>query len=169
MISCSEKSSQFSQDNNYSEGKDLPVAASQDIQINEISFKSKDENEFGKKSDWIELHNTTDQDLLLSSGDWTISDKLEKPNKFSIPEVKIEANGYLLIWCDKSKLSGDDIHANFKISSKGETISLYHNQNKVDEVTFDSTIADLGYFKRIENDYQAWQETSESTPNSENL
>jgi hypothetical protein len=138
------------------------------IVINEVSSNANLENEFGDDTDWIELYNTTNEDVILKEGDWSLSDNPAKPEKFTIPEVKIEANSHLVIWCDKVKKDGDDIHANFKISSKGETISLYHKGEVSDEVQFDSTDYSENSYARIKDGHVEWQPTEVATPNISN-
>jgi hypothetical protein len=145
-----------------------PPAQSSNISINEVSFHSSQENEFGKKADWIELYNNSENELLLTEGDWAISDNPGKAEKFILPETKIPANGHLLIWCDKSDQAGSDIHANFKVSSKGETLSLYYKDEISDQVQFDSAISMFDSYARIKDGSDIWQETYSSTPESPN-
>ena len=144
LSSCASEEATYQADEN-------PIKAAQasNIDINEVSFQSIDENEFGKKSDWIELYNNTSTELKLTDGDWAISDNPGKPDKFIIPETTIPPNGHLLIWCDKSDRIGSDIHANFKVSSKGETLTLYYRGNIEDQVTVDSTVSMYNSIARI--------------------
>lgn len=138
------------------------------IVINEVSSLGNLENEFGDQTDWIELYNNSNEDVVLKEGDWCISDNPAKPEKFTIPEVKIEANGHVLIWCDKSKQDGDDIHANFKISSKGETILLYHKGEISDKIEFDSLEYTENSYARLNDGHSDWIQTETPTPNSIN-
>jgi len=85
------------------------------IKINEVSANNKVfVNESFKKSDWIELYNTTSAKIDL--GGMMLSDKLSQPDKYVIPEgTVIPAHGYLIIWCDNE--SGE-LHAPFKLDNK---------------------------------------------------
>lgn len=78
----------------------------------------------GEYDDWIELRNLTDEAIDISG--MYLSDNAYNPLKWYFPEgTTIAANGYLIIWADED---GDEdqegLHANFKLSSKGATISL---------------------------------------------
>lgn len=140
---------------NQNQEADFKLKADQaDITISEISSTSADKNEFNKKADWIMLHNSSEESVWLNEGDWSISDDPEEPRKFEIPEVCIPAKGNLKIWCDKSKLDGDDIHANFKLSSKGEMVTLYYQESISDRVQYDSTMAKNGTFDRIDQSHE---------------
>ena len=77
-------------------------------------------NEYGKKSDWIELYNTTDKDFDLSG--LYVSDHRRKPRKFQIQPVEeglstiIPAHGYRIIWCD-GRSSLTELHTSFKLEN----------------------------------------------------
>ncbi|MGY8649094.1 MAG: CotH kinase family protein, partial [Verrucomicrobiales bacterium] len=78
----------------------------------------------GEFDDWIELRNLSDVEVDLSG--MYLSDNGENPRKWDFPEgTTIAANGYLIVWADED---GDEdqegLHANFKLSSKGETVTL---------------------------------------------
>ena len=72
------------------------------------------ENEY---SDWIELFNNQNTEILLSN--YSLSDDLEYPDKWIFPDVEIPANGYLLIWASgkNTVTTSGEIHCNFKIKS----------------------------------------------------
>lgn len=78
----------------------------------------------GEYDDWIELRNLTDAGIDLSG--MYLSDNEDNPLKWTFPEgTTIEANGYLIIWADEDgDKDQEGLHANFKLSSKGETITL---------------------------------------------
>jgi hypothetical protein len=78
----------------------------------------------GEFDDWIELRNLSEATIDLSG--MYLSDNENNPLKWSFPEATtIEANGYLLIWADEDgDTEQEGLHANFKLSSKGETITL---------------------------------------------
>lgn len=74
------------------------------------------EDNFGDHEDWIELHNTGNNDVNI--GGWYLSDKENKPKKWSIPQgTIIEAGGYLLIWASGRDVAVDgNLHTNFKFT-----------------------------------------------------
>lgn len=152
---------------NYSE--EVIEADRSNIVINEISGDAFIENEFGKESDWIELYNDAPTEVILKEGDWTLSDNPGKPDKFILPETKVPPKGHLVIWCDKSDRKGSDIHANFKISSKGETIILYNKGVICDKVQIDSSVSEGGTFARVKDGNSEWVITNIASPNQTNL
>ena len=117
------------------------------IVINEVSAgNSIYINDFFKKDDWIELYNTTDEDIDLAG--LCITDRRDNPAKWQIttatksnPSVHskastiIPAHGYKLIWCgDRYKnitAENTQIHANFKLSNSA-TEPLYVAIGKYD-------------------------------------
>ena len=95
--------------------------ASHPVVINEVSASNGTYvNEFFKKNDWIELYNTTDEEIDLAG--MYLTDNLKKPQMWQIAadndkvSTIIPAHGYKLIWCDK--LTGEtQLHAPFKLGN----------------------------------------------------
>lgn len=96
------------------------------IVINEVSAaNSIHVNEYGKKDDWIELYNTTDQDIDLEG--MYLTDKSDKPQKHRIQgrtedsdayvSTIIPAHGYKIIWCSKRE-NKTQLHTTFKLENK---------------------------------------------------
>ena len=93
------------------------------IRINEISAANDIYiSEYNKKSDWIELYNTTDKDISLA-GVW-LTDNPAKPYKCQLSAVNsqlspdiIPAHGYRIVWCD-DKDPINQLHASFKLENK---------------------------------------------------
>ncbi|MER1994794.1 MAG: lamin tail domain-containing protein, partial [Eubacteriales bacterium] len=81
-----------------------------------------DEN--GKYADWIEIWNSTDKPINLNG--LGLSDKGDRI-RFLFPNVSLEADGRVVVFCDNTNLSNPNraFHAKFKLSSVGETIYLY--------------------------------------------
>jgi hypothetical protein len=97
------------------------------VRINEVSAaNSIYVNEFFKRNDWVELYNTTDQDIDVEG--MYLSDNPDKPQKYQISKADgistlIPAHGYLVIWCDKlAPLS--QLHAPFKLDAEGDELLL---------------------------------------------
>lgn len=78
----------------------------QQIRINEVvASNSVVQDQDGDTPDWFELHNTGNSPVALNG--WTISDKLDKPDKWAFPAINIEADEYLWIWAsakDRSEI-----------------------------------------------------------------
>jgi hypothetical protein len=99
------------------------------VRINEISgANSIFINEYQKKNDWVELYNTTDEEVDVEG--MYLTDDLSKPDKYQITRqgtnanTKIAPHGYLLVWCDKLETNAQGLHASFKISADGGVIAL---------------------------------------------
>lgn len=95
----------------------------------------------GQYADWIELYNLSSSDVDLSG--WYLSDALDKPRKWAFPQgTVIAAHGYLLVWADGSRDGDTGLHANFKLSQKGETVVLVDSDDMgnavIDQVTYEA-------------------------------
>lgn len=114
-----------------------------DIVINEFmaSNDATYADEEGEYDDWIELYNTTDFDI--STAGLYLSDNPDNLDKWALPDVTIPADGYLIIWADEDGSQGD-LHANFKLSADGESISLsYEDGEKIDSLDFGVQTTDV--------------------------
>lgn len=119
--------------------------------INELSAKNVSiaMDEAGDYDDWIELYNNTDEAISLSG--YSLSDDPGQPDKWTFPNIEIAAGDYLIVWADDDSLIDDDLHANFKLSAGGETLTLYNaGGDVVDLVAFPDQFDDIT-FGRYEN------------------
>ena len=125
----------------------------------------------GDYDDWLELHNLTDNAVLLTG--MYLSDKEGEPTKWQFPEnTEIPANGYLIVWLDENgEDAPDGLHANFKLSKGGETVMLVDTDARgntvLDSVTFGEQETDVA-FGRLPNGTGDFQ-VVESTPGAENM
>lgn len=99
------------------------------VRVNEVSgSNSVFINEYGKKNDWVELYNTTDEEVDVEG--MYLTDNLDNLTKYKISKeqtnvsTKIPPHGYLLIWCDKLATTNQALHASFKVSGDGGVIAL---------------------------------------------
>lgn len=111
---------------------------------NEVTLMDPDGSEY---ADWIEIYNPNEFEVEL--GGLYLTDDSTLPTQWKIPEgVNVDANSYLVFWCDKDEELGP-MHTNFKLSSKGEEIGLYENDLNgnvlVDLVEFDAQDTDVSY------------------------
>jgi hypothetical protein len=98
------------------------------VRINEVSADNNVYvNDIWKRSDWVELVNTTDNDIDIEG--MYLSDDETKPKKWRISadgsqaSTIIPARGHLIVWCDKQE-PVCDLHASFKISNDGGVMLL---------------------------------------------
>jgi len=127
------------------------INISDDLVINEL-MASNDEtvsDEAGEFDDWIELYNNTNATINLEG--YFLSDDENNLLKWPIPNgTTIAANDYLMVWADDDDEQGA-FHANFKLSSNGETLFLINaNGEIINQVEFDEQGTDLAY-ARIPN------------------
>ncbi len=114
--------------------------------INEVmaSNSSTAADEAGQYEDWIELHNLSDQNVDLTG--YALSDNPANLRKWEFPDgISIPAHGYLIVWADEDGTQGP-LHASFKLSASGETLSLVNAQTLfLDNISFDQQTTDMGY------------------------
>jgi hypothetical protein len=98
------------------------------VVINEVSCQNSIYvNDYFKRKDWVELYNTTDNEI--DADGMYLSDKADTPFKYQISKAKgtastiIPAHGFLIVWCDKDA-TASQLHASFKIDDGGGSIIL---------------------------------------------
>ena len=101
-------------------------AAGADVVISEV-MASNGYYESGHAWDWVELHNDGKETVSLSG--WGLTDSKKDLYKFTFPDgAKLKGGAYLTVWCtgepNKTRGKGDTFYADYKISSKGETLRL---------------------------------------------
>ncbi len=123
---------------------------------------------FGEYDDWLELINPTDE--AISTAGLFLSDDLAVPTKWALPEVTIDAHGFLLVWCDNDLLQGP-LHAGFKISGSGESLGLYSSLTTgnlpIDTTSFGAQQADVS-LSRLPDAAGPWVSCTSPTPGAGN-
>lgn len=123
----------------------------------------------GESSDYIEIYNSGDTDVNLHG--WFLSDKENKPKKYSFPDVTVKAGEYLVVFCSGKDFYDEEsgeIHTNFKLDGDGEVISLVSDKGVIIAlVQFGEIIADASYglTEDLDGEYM-WFERG--TPNEKN-
>lgn len=104
------------------------------VKINEVSAANDIYvSDLFKKSDWIELYNTTDKDIDVEG--MYLSDHLNEPEKWQITSGSedintiIPAHGHLVIWADKNTAAPGTVphpqlHADFKLNNEDSCLVL---------------------------------------------
>ncbi len=79
----------------------------------------------GDTSDWFELYNPGDEPVSLA--DWTLSDKPDRPDKWTLPAITLQSQETVLIWASSKDRNNPELplHTNFSLSSDGETLVLH--------------------------------------------
>jgi len=96
-----------------------PIVEGGDVKLNEIMSTGD--------PDWLELYNTTDEDIDITG--YVLGDSNAV---WTIPSMTIPANGHVTFDCDGLDTNGS---TNFKISSGGENIKLFNaSEELIDEI-----------------------------------
>ncbi|HUH74872.1 MAG TPA: CotH kinase family protein [Chitinophagales bacterium] len=141
------------------------------IFINEVvsSNESTISDEDGDFKDWIELYNSSAQEINLTG--MYLSDDENNLTKWRFSQGFIPAKGYILIWAsgkDKIGLDGQ-IHTNFSINADGEELILSNEEfSVIDSMGVPSLEKDNSY-ARIPDGTSNWKVTNNTTPGESNI
>ena len=120
------------------------------VVINELMASNSNTNvdPQGDADDWIELMNTSSAAIDLSG--MYLSDDRANAKKWQFPAGStIAAGGYLLVWADNDTDDTPGLHANFKLSAKGESVVLSdtdaNGNTLIDAVDFPALATDSSY------------------------
>jgi spore coat protein CotH len=149
-----------------------------DFVINELmaSNTSTFHDENGNYGDWIELYNTTENEITLNG--LYLSDDQSSLRKWELPEITIPADDYLIVWADSDE-SPNGLHTNFKISVVGEALFLSDSNGELmDSVSFTQQLKDVSYgrfpngtgdFTYLSPTFNANNNTADSIPSNSTL
>ena len=142
------------------------------IKITEIMASNGEtlDDSYGKSCDWIEIKNTSDDDIDLSG--LGLSDSKNNLAKFVFPEGIILAKGaYMVIFCsdyEKVETLPDgtvEIHTAFKLSAAGEKAVISYQDVILDMVRFDEQTKDVSYALKEDG---TWAYCDTPTPGADN-
>jgi len=136
------------------------------IRINEFMASNGDSLECasGESPDWIELYNTSEQDVNIAG--LCLSDGKKTLDKFVFPEMIIPAKGYLVVFASGfSSGAEDEIHLPFKLSADGERVVLSFEGVILDIVSFDAQEKDVSMAR---HDDRSWRFSHFPTPGAAN-
>lgn len=122
-------------------------------------------DEFGEFDDWIEIYNPSENPKNLKY--FYLTDDLDQPMKWALPDTTIPGFGSLLIWADGQPEQGK-LHTNFKLSADGEAVGLFFEEHVVDAIEFGAQIEDVS-FGRSTNDERNWQTLNFPTPGEDEI
>jgi len=122
------------------------------IWINELMADngSSIQDEAAENDDWIELYNAGQTGLSLAG--LFMSDDINSPTAWALPDTTIEAGGYLVVWADNDPEQGA-MHATFKLSSGGEEAALFDGAGVViDHLVYPSLEEDQTWGRGMTHD-----------------
>ncbi|MFH0999538.1 MAG: T9SS type A sorting domain-containing protein, partial [Bacteroidota bacterium] len=145
-------------------------ASSSDIRLYINEFMASNLNtitdEYGNSSDWIEIYNAEEQSVYL--GDMYLTDNLNIPNKWQMPDIYINPGGFELFWASGDSNSGP-YHTNFKLNKDTESIGIFNkDQLKVDALDYLAQTTDISY-GRYTNGTANWEFFNTPTPRASNI
>ena len=136
-----------------------------DLSINEYmsSNKSINYNTSGKYNDFVELYNSSNEDIKIHN--IYLSDDLDNLTKYKLPDVTIKKKDYLLVYLtDESKVIDNEIYANFKLSKEDKYLVMTNGKNIIDKVELVELLDNVSYGKLDGK----WYYFTKSTPGYEN-
>ena len=146
----------------------LACAAQADVVINE-AMASSAIFVSGRHDDWIELRNTENKQVSLKG--WYLSNDEFNLTRWAFPDTaKIAKNGYLVVYCAGSEEVTDGqknaLYANFKLSTKGESVYLTDPEGNTASVTFGAQYGNVSC--GIPADGNGWHFLENATPGAAN-
>lgn len=138
------------------------------LYISEImsSNKSTIKDSDNEYSDYIEIYNGYDEEINLEG--YYLSDETTSSKKWIFPNIVIKSKEYLIIYAsnkNKCDLSIRECHTNFKLSSKGETVTLLDKNGLIiSKVKYTNASSDNSY-SLIDDNYKY----TLGTPNTTNV
>ena len=100
--------------------------------------------------DYIEIYNMSGQAVNLKG--YGLSDNIKKPRKWQFPDITIENNSYLIIYCDTTQTSKDGVYyfTNFNLKKSGETVCLSTPSGQIlDKVVVPQLYDDTSYGRTL--------------------
>jgi hypothetical protein len=140
------------------------------LYINEFlaSNQTTNQDEWGDYDDWVEIYNAGTDTVYL--GGRYLTDDLDQPTRFALPDTLIPPGGFLLVWCDGEPTEGP-LHANFRLSAAGEQIGIFdsdlHGNVPLDTLTYGPQTADISY-GRLPDGADNWVFFDQPTPGESN-
>ncbi|MFZ5515073.1 MAG: CotH kinase family protein [Candidatus Zhuqueibacterota bacterium] len=122
-------------------------------------------DEYGEFDGWIEIYNPSDSRLNLKY--YYLTDDLNDPEKWALPDTAIAGHGSLLIWADGQEEQGA-LHTNFMLDAGGGAVGIFLEQHISDAIEFGQQTADLS-LGRSSHDRRCWRNFQYPTPGEDEL
>jgi hypothetical protein len=135
---------------------------------NSLSVSDQD----GEYDDWVELYNGNNFSLNLNG--YFLSDNEDDLTRWAFPNISIQPDDYLIIWCDTAGASQQGLHTTYRLSADQEEVYLTSANGVVlDAVHYVNMPTDMGY-ARLPNgsgamQYQSHTYDANNQPISANL
>jgi len=122
----------------------------------------------GEYEDYIEIFNASELSIYL--GDKFLSDELNNPSKWKLPDMLLPGNDYLLLWADDEITEGDR-HCSFKLDGDKDEVFIFDGAptyfSLIDSVAFNEQADDISV-GRLPNGTGAFTILPSTTPGYNN-
>ena len=118
--------------------------------INEVLLSNKSvlPDKSGSFSDIVEIANISDKEV--STNGWYLSDDIDNPHKFALPDIKLKPEEFLIVFADgKGTYADGEVHASFGYSS-GEPVVLSDRSGKYSVVEYVYTDDNVSYCRTVD-------------------
>ena len=142
--------------------KDTNIYITEYMTKNISAYKSSD----GKHYSLIEIYNDNDYDVNLEG--FYLSNKIDDPYKYKLPEKIIKAKSYIVIFASGLDKIGDEVHTNFALNLNDNILVLSDKyKNEIDKVYLTNLEANtsFGYY---ENEWHYYDKHSIGYENDSN-
>lgn len=104
-----------------------PDAPAGNVVISEFLAAGSSLTDFeGEEEEWLELENQGDTAVDLLG--WSLTDDLDEPRKFVLPSRILNPGERLVVFASGKDLTGNEIHASFKLSTGGEPLAIFNSE-----------------------------------------
>ena len=135
---------------------DFPII-SEIMTSNKNAYPASD----GGYYDWVEIFNPTQRTINLEG--FGLSDKQDQPGNYVFPTVVLEPGQFVVVFLSGGAVN-DPMHAEFKLSSAGETVYLFDSQQrKLDSVETGHLSPNIAYARNLAL-LDIWEEKEHYTP-----
>ena len=118
---------------------------------------------YGNYFDWVEIHNYSNEDYLVSG--LYITDNLSNLKKYLLPDVNIKKDEYIIIYFAGKKVDYQDgMYADFALSDNDQNIVISNGEKIIDKVEIVSLSDNISYGKTSDG----WKYFPASTPGAKN-
>ena len=138
------------------------------LQINELCSDNDEllQSTNGQYYDWIEIYNNSDSPVQLSN--YSLTDDKDELDMWNFDSAILGVGEYVIVFAsDDDVVIPNEQHANFKISSSGETLYITDGQKIIDKVKFGKINEDYTY-GRIEENSDLHTNLAKPTPGESN-
>lgn len=138
------------------------------VQINEVCSKNKSliADQDGDYSDWIELHNTSGQEVDLEG--FHLSDDPDEPHKWTFSSVLLPENGFLLVFASGKNLQTNELHTNFNLDADGEGLYLTNSEGIVQDALLIPQTLEDEVWGRLPDGSGEWRWLFNASPQASN-